>query len=684
MARTPDIPQRKLTWLKETQLLSRAVVQMFKHGVSLHKQGKVEQAKQIYEQVLVKQPKHFDALHMLGVLALQTNNHALAAELIGKAIEINPTSATAYLNMGAVLQAVRRLDEALVSYDKALALKPDYASAFNNRGNVLNDLKRLDEALVSYDKALALKPDYAEALYNRGTVLKELRRLDEALVSFDKALALKPDFAEAFSSRGNALKELGRLDEALVSYGKALALKPDFEFLLGKKLHLQMHMCDWSDLSGQLDQLESALNEGRKVTYPFELLGLIDNPELQLPASKVSIESKHPASDVLGDFIKREPGGKIRIGYYSADFHNHATSHLMAELFEAHDHQRFELYGFSYGPDMQDEMRKRVSDGFDHFIDVTKKLDREVAKISRDLGIDIAIDLKGFTKDSRIGMFAERCAPIQVSYLGYPGTMGAPYFDYIVADKTVIPQESQQFYSEKIVYLPHCYQVNDSKRMISDKVFTRHELGLPESGFVFCCFNNNYKILPETFDVWMRLLKGVKGSVLWLIEDSPTAAKNLKKEAEVRGIDPGRLFFANKMSLGAHLARHRLADLFVDTLPYNAHTTASDALWAGLPVLTLSGKSFSSRVAASLLNAMHLPELITKTQEEYEARAIELANEPEKLAEIKAKLHSNLKTSPLFNGEIFARHIEAAYEEMHRRHISGETLDHIYVKDWRG
>lgn len=684
MARTPDIPQRKLTWVEQTQLQSEATVQLFKQGVSLHKQGKVEQAKQIYEQVLVKQPKHFDALHMLGVLALQTNNHALAAELIGKAIEIDPTSASAHLNLGAVLQGLRRLDEALVSYDKSLALKPDYALAFNNRGNVLNDLKRLDEALVSYDKALALKPDYAEALYNRGTVLKELRRLDEALVSYDEALALKPDFAEAFSSRGDALKELRRLDEALVSYGNALALKPDFEFLLGKKLHLQMHMCDWSDLSGQLDQLESALSEDRTVTYPFELLGLIDNPELQLLASKVSIESKHPASDVLGDFIEREPGGKIRIAYYSADFHNHATSYLMAELFEAHDDQRFELYGFSYGPDMQDEMRKRVSDGFDHFIDVTKKLDREVAKISRDMGIDIAIDLKGFTKDSRIGMFAERCAPIQVSYLGYPGTMGAPYFDYIVADKTVIPQESQQFYSEKIVYLPHCYQVNDSKRMISDKVFTRHELGLPESGFVFCCFNNNYKILPETFDGWMRLLKGVKGSVLWLIEDSPTAAKNLKKEAEVRGIDPGRLFFANKMSLGAHLARHRLADLFVDTLPYNAHTTTSDALWAGLPVLTLSGQSFSSRVAASLLNAMRLPELITKTQEEYEARAIELANDPAKLAEIKAKLHSNLKTSPLFNGEIFARHIEAAYEEMHRRHISGEAPDHICVKDWRG
>jgi len=815
MARTPNIPQRKHPRVKQAQPQSQAVAQLFNQGVSLHQQEKLEQAKIIYEQVLAQQPRHCDALHLLGVLAFQANDHALAAELIKKAIDINPTSATAYASLGLVLQGLGRLDEALVSYDKALALKPGDAEAFNNRGNVLNNLRRLDEALVSYDKALALKPDYAEAFYNRGVALNALRRLDEALVSYDKALALKPDYAEAFYNRGAALNDLRRLDEALVSYNKALALKPDYaeafnnrgnvlndlrrldealvsydkalalkpdfaeafnncgtalrelrrldealgsydkalslepdfaeafnnrgtalrelrrldealacydkalalepdyaeafnnrgnvlsdlkrldealvsydkaldlkpdyEFLSGKKLNLQMHLCDWSDLTAQLDQLESALRQDSKVTYPFELLGLTDNPELQLLASKIWVESRPPASDVLGDFIQRVPDGKIRIGYYSADFHNHATSYLMAELFEAHDDQRFELYGFSYGPDRQDEMRKRVSDGLGQFIDVTQKSDREVAKISRDMGIDIAIDLKGFTKDSRTGVFAERCAPIQVSYLGYPGTTGAHYIDYIVADKTVIPQESQQFYSEKIVYLPHSYQVNDSKRKISDKVFTRHELGLPESGFVFCCFNNNFKILPETFDGWMRLLQTVEGSVLWLLADNPTAVRNLQKEAQNRGVDPHRLVFAPRMPLDEHLARHRLADLFIDTFPCNAHTTASDALWAGLPVLTRTGQSFASRVAASLLNAIGLPELITEDQMQYEHRALSLAQDPVLLAEIKTKLVQSRSKSPLFNAQLFAKNLEAAYEEIYRRSLEAETPNHIDV-----
>ena len=611
MARTPNIPQRKHPRMKQVQPQSQAVAQLFNQGISLHQQEKLELAKTIYEQVLAKQPKHFDALHLLGVLAFQTNDHALAAELIGKAIDINPSSASAHASLGLVLQGLRRLDEALVSYDKALALKPGDAEVCNNRGNVLNDLRRLDEALVSYDKALAIKPD--------------------------------------------------------------------FEFLLGKKLNLQMHLCDWNDLTGQLYQLESALSEDSKVASPFELLGLIDNPDLQLLASKIWIENRHLASDVLGDFTQRAADGKIRIGYYSADFHNHATSYLMAELFEAHDGQRFELYGFSYGPDRQDEMRKRVSDGLGQFIDVTQKSDREVAKISRDLGIDIAIDLKGFTKDSRTGIFAERCAPIQVSYLGYPGTMGAPYFDYIVADKTVIPQESQQFYSEKIVYLPHSYQVNDSKRKISDKVFTRHELGLPESGFVFCCFNNNFKILPETFDGWMRLLQTVEGSVLWLLADNPTAVRNLQKEAQNRGVDPHRLVFAPRMPLDEHLARHRLADLFIDTFPCNAHTTASDALWAGLPVLTRTGQSFASRVAASLLNAIGLPELITEDQMQYEHRALSLAQDPVLLAEIKTKLVQSRSKSPLFNAQLFAKNLEAAYEEIYRRSLEAETSNHIDV-----
>ena len=440
-----------------------------------------------------------------------------------------------------------------------------------------------------------------------------------------------------------------------------------------------MLMCDWSDLDHQLEELEKSITNDLKVTTPFPLLGLKDKPELQLKASKIYVNEKYPASGLLGDFKSRPADGKIRIGYYSADFHNHATSFLMAELFEAHDTQKFELFGFSFGPDNKDEMRSRISSGFNHFFDVVKKSDREIAQMSRDLGIDIAVDLKGYTQFGRSGIFAEQCAPVQVNYLGYPGTSAAPYFDYIVADRTLIPQESQAYYSEKIIYLPHSYQVNDSKRKISDRVFTRQELGLPENGFVFCCFNNNYKILPETFDVWMRLLKSANASVLWLLQDNPTAANNLRKEAEVRGVDPSRLVFAPRAKLEDHLARHRVADLFIDTLPYNAHTTASDALWAGLPVLTLMGQSFAARVAASLLNALDLPELITKTQEEYEARAMELTKDPLQLVEIKQKLVQNRLTSPLFNGQLFARHLEVAYEEIHRRNLNREKPDHIDV-----
>ncbi len=441
-----------------------------------------------------------------------------------------------------------------------------------------------------------------------------------------------------------------------------------------------MNLCDWSDLENQLKGLEASVSEELKVSRPFPIIGMVDKPELQLNVSRIYVNERYPAHGAFDAISSRPADGKIRIGYYSADFHNHATSILMAELFQEHDTQKFELYGFSFGPDTQDEMRSRVTSGFDYFFDVTKKSDREVAQMSRDFGIDIAVDLKGFTQDGRVGIFAEQCAPIQVNYLGYPGTLAAPYFDYIVADKTLIPQESQQYYTEKIIYLPHSYQVNDSKRKISQKVFTRQVLGLPESGFVFCCFNNNYKILPATFDVWMRLLKSVNGSVLWLLQRTPTAAENLRKEAKSRGIDPARLVFAPLMNPEEHLARHRFADLFIDTFPCNAHTTASDALWAGLPILTQIGKSFAARVAASLLNAMDLTELITTTSEEYESRAVELANDPLKLARIKKKLEQNRQTSPLFNGQLFARHIEAAFLEIHLRHLSGKKPDHVYVK----
>jgi len=428
-----------------------------------------------------------------------------------------------------------------------------------------------------------------------------------------------------------------------------------------------------------LEIISKNLTANEKVISPFALLALNDKATLHKKSSEIYIQSNFPFNPVLGPILKLSVNQKIRVGYYSADFHNHATGYLMAELFELHDKNKFELIGFSFGPIANDEMRQRLQKSFDQFVEVGNKSDIEIAQLSRNLNIDIAVDLKGFTRDSRSGIFSNRAAPIQVNYLGYPGTMGADYMDYIIADKTVIPVESQSYYSEKVVYLPDSYQVNDRKRLISEKQFTRQELGLPETGFVFCCFNNNYKILPSTFEGWMRILKAVDGSVLWLFKDNPWVVENLKKEAQKQGLDRQRLVFADYMPLSDHLARHRQADLFLDTLPYNAHTTTSDALWTGLPVLTLMGRSFAGRVAGSLLNAIDLPELITNTQVEYEALAIELAMSPNKLADIKSKLMANRLTAPLFDTPLFAKNIEAAYIKMMERYQADLQPEHISI-----
>jgi predicted O-linked N-acetylglucosamine transferase (SPINDLY family) len=444
---------------------------------------------------------------------------------------------------------------------------------------------------------------------------------------------------------------------------------------------MKMFMCDWQNFEAELESLSLRINKDQKSILSFPVLALIDSLAVLHKTSATWIKDKHPINPLIGSTSKNVRRNKIRIGYYSSDFHDHATAHLMTELFELHDKNNFELIAFSFGPDTKDEMRQRLAKAFEQFIDVRFKSDKDIALMSRDMGIDIAVDLKGCTKDHRMDIFSYRAAPIQVNYIGFPGTMAAEYIDYIIADPTLIPIESQQHYSEKVVYLPNSYQVNDRQRVISEKVFNKEELGLPKDSFTFCCFNNNYKITPHTFDGWVRILKAVEDSVLWLFEDNPTAVINLRKEAQTKGIDPNRLVFAKRMKLPEHLARHRAADLFIDTLPYNAHTTASDALWAGLPVLTCMGESFASRVAASLLNAIELPELITTTQEQYEATAIELATNPEKLKAIKDKLEKNRLTTALFDTPRFTKHIEAAYTQMYERYQADLPLDHIYVED---
>ena len=461
-------------------------------------------------------------------------------------------------------------------------------------------------------------------------------------------------------------------------------MKPNIDWVCGELLHTKMKICSWSDLAESLGNISKKVVANEKVTGPFPLLALNDDALLHKKSSEIYIQSRYPFNPALEPIIKRPQSQKIRVGYFSADFHNHATGYLMAELFELHDKSQFELVGFSFGPIKNDEMRQRLEKSFDQFIEVGNKSDIEIAQLSRDLNIDIALDLKGFTQDARTGIFAHRAAPIQVNYLGYPGTMGADYIDYIIADKTLISPELQSCYSEKVIYLPHSYQVNDRRRIISDRKFTRQEIGLPEHGFVFCCFNNNYKILPATFEGWMRILRAVEGGVLWLLEDNSWALENLKKEAENQGIAADRLVFAKRIPLPEHLARHSQADLFLDTAPYNAHTTTSDALWAGLPALTLMGRSFASRVAGSLLNAVGLSELITGTQGEYEALAINLAMNPNKLEDIKLKLANNRMTTPLFDTLCFTKNIEAAYMKMYEIYHADLEPEHILIDSQLG
>jgi len=625
-----------------------------------------------YDKALRVKPGYADALNSRGSALLELKRPQEALESLDRALAVKPDYAEALNNRGNVLLELKRPGDALASYDRALAIKPDYAEALYNRGSGLLELKRPQEALASYDRALAIKRDYAEALNNRGNALLELNRPEEALASFDRALATKPDYADALNNRGNALLELNRLEELIESHRNLLSIKPDYDYARGYLLHARMQCCEWAEYDESAAKISEDTAAGKRADSPFNFLAVSESAADQLRCSRIFVADKYPAAAQPVWRGEQYSHDRIRVAYLSADLRRHAVANLIAGLFEAHDRTRFEITAISMGPDENDEMRTRLRAAFNRFIDVSSKSDQEVALLLRELEIDIAVDLQGFTKGCRPGILSHRAAPVQVNYLGYPGTMGAHYIDYIIGDRCVIPREHHSGYAEKVIYLPDCYQVNDSKRKIAAHTPTRAELGLPEQGFVFCCFNNNHKINPRVFDVWMRLLNEVQGSVLWLLEDNGTVVRNLRHEAERRGIASGRVIFAQRVKMEEHLARQRLADLFLDTLPYNAHVTASDALWAGLPVVTRIGSAFAGRVAASLLNAVGLPELITSSWEDYEALALKLAADRELLADIKARLAQHRGTYPLFNTDRFRRHIEAAYVTMWERGQRGE------------
>ena len=697
-------------------VLANKIVERLQKALALHKAGQFEPAKEIYEEILKLDPKHFDSIQLLGVIATQTKQWTTAHDLYAQALAINPNSAfvfynqgivlkelknfqgalasynmaiefkrdyaDAWCNRGIVLKELRHLDVALASYDKAIEFKPDHAEAHYNRGNVLRELKRLNEALKSYDRAIDFKPDYTEAYYNRGNLLKGLKRLDEALASYDKAIEFKRDYAVAYYNRGIVLKELKQYDTSLASFEKVFSLEPSYPFIKGAIIHGMMCINKWDSLLNLFESINNDVLDGKLSASPFGYQGLSNSPMLLGKAARIFSACKFTSQikSIYKIQNKKIQNKKIKVAYLCGEFRNQATSVLMIDLWESHDKNKFEIIGFDNGWNDGSQIRNRIEQAFDKLIDISAMDDSSAVSLINDESIDILINLNCFFGLQRNTVFAHKPASIQVNYLGFPGTLGIDYMDYIIADKTVIPIHSQDFYSEKVVYLPNSYQANDRLREIATRVFAKEELNLPKDSFVFCCFNNNYKITSNTFDGWVRILKKVEGSVLWLLEDNPTASTNLRKEAQARGLDPSRLVFAKRMDLPGHLARHRVADLFIDTLPYNAHTTASDALWAGLPVLTCMGESFAGRVASSLLNAIELPELITTTQSQFESRAIELATNPEKLKAIKDKLERNRLTTALFDTPRFTKHIEAAYTQMYYRYQSDLPPDHIYIE----
>jgi len=632
-----------------------------------------------YDRAIEIKPDYVEAYCNRGNVLAELGRQETAQASYDRSIEINPGFAAAYFSRGTLLGKRKQREEALKDLSRAIALKPDFAEAHCMVGNLLVELKRNEEALASYEQAIRCRGDYDEAFANLGNALQELNRHEEAIASYDRAIALSSDLAEAFQGRGTSQHRLWHFEAAIASYTQALALNPELKYLQGLKRLVQMQVCDWSGSAEGLERLAERVQAGMPVTPPFAMLAMLDSPALHRQAAEIWVREECPADDALGAPPARLHGEKIRIGYFSSDFRNHPVALLTAELFETHDRAAFDITAFAFGPEAHDAVRKRLEHGFDRFIDVRDQSDAEVVLLSRGLGIDIAVDLGGFTEYSRPRIFAMRAAPVQMSYLGYLGTLGANYMDYLLADSTIVPAEFREQYADKIIYLPS-YQENDSKRRASQRRFTREELGLPAQSFVFACFNANYKIAPTTFAVWMRILRRAEDSVLFLNADNPVARRNLLQHAQAAGIDARRLIFGERIAVEDYLARFRVMDLFLDTLPYNAGTTASDALWAGLPVLTCLGTAFAGRVAASLLRALDLPELIKGTMVEYEDMAVSLATDPALLEGVRQRLARNRASAPLFDTLRFTRSLESAFVQAHERNRAGLPPEHMSIE----
>ena len=662
------LPERAQTEIAVTDLLEQSLSQ--------YRAGNHDLALARVAAAIDLEPQRADALNLQGVILNAAGRPAEAVASIERAIEAAPDNVGIVANLGMALRSAGRLDEAWAAYDRVLTLDPEYAPAYVNRGAVLFDLHRYAAALSDYDKALTLRPEHAETIYRRGVVLGAMGRLSEAILALDRALELRPGLVDALIGRGDCRRKLGQVADALADYRAAFALRPNDPTLPGLVLRQQMKLSDWADFDRQRAELSRRVAAGTTQLGPFASLSTLIAPDLQLKAARDWNARRMPAAAAA--LPATAHAGPIRLGYFSADFNEgHPTMLLMAEMLARHDRGKFHVTGFHFNLQGKPDTN-RYATLFDAFVGLDGRSDIEAAALARDRKVDIAIDVDGFTRDSRPRIFAHRAAPVQVSYLAYAGTLGVGHIDYLVADPTLIGSADTNFYSEKIAWLPHSYQPRDT-RILPDETPTRAEAGLPETGFVFCCFNNNYKITPDVFSAWMTILSRVPGSVLWLLAERPRVIFNLRREAQARGIDPARLIFAAYVPIRRHLARLRLAGLVLDTLPYNAHTTASDALFAGVPLLTRPGDTFASRVGASLLTTLGLPELIAGSGDDYVERAVEIGTNPTLAAALREKLADQVVTSPLFDMERYARDLEAAYLVMIERARAGLPAESFAV-----
>lgn len=639
--------------------------------------GLADDVRRLIETVIAKNPQWVEGKVVQAIAREKTGSLHEALTDFKDIADLRPNDPSHWVNLGNVQFKLARYQDAVHAFSRAIVLQAAHAEAFANRGAAFRALRKFEEALADYNEAIRLRPNFAEAHNNRANLLIEIGDFDGALAASDQALIYSSERIEIWLSRAaifRGLKQHGQARDCLL---RAYALNGKFPFLLGMLIQSKAQVCDWEGFENLTDQLNRQVEAGDVVCTPFLSIAISDDPGLQLRVAQRYVahqrwNRQEPIPSIGPCADSPERSSRLRLGYFTADFFEHATAYLMAEHFEVIDRSKYELIVFNLSSRPEDRMGARIRSNVDEWLDVAGLSDDQVATMARSKNIDLAIDLKGYTAESRPGIFAYRCAPVQVSYLGYPGTLGLEVMDYLIADKHLVDDNGASFFQEKVVRLACSYQLNDRQRCASQRYNNRSDVCLPDGVFVYCCFNSSYKITPHWFTVWMSILKQTDRSVLWLLEDCADTTQNLQAHAVQRGVDPSRLIFAPRLSIEDHLSRLRFADLFIDTFPCNAHTTASDALWCGVPVLTCQGRSFASRVGSSLNASLGMDWFTTSTAELFKEKAVLCAADAQFLANQKLRLSENRTKADLFNPEVATRMLTVAFDHMTKLSRSGK------------